>query len=95
MQSGVVHQARDLAPDLRRAVETLLGRALQEDETVSVRAFKGSVLKEAPSGNARDEAYRRLVDRIDRTAKRAEGVPGEEVDAVIDEAIDSVRRRRG
>ena len=32
------HQARALTPDTRRALETLLGRALHEEETVTVTA---------------------------------------------------------
>ena len=79
---------------MRRAAEALLGRALQEDENISVRAFKGAVLKEAPTGEAR-EAFRRLLDRVDRTARQAEGVSEAEIDAAIDEASDYVRRRRG
>ena len=96
MQSvSAIHRACDLTPDLRRAAEALLGRALQEDENISVRAFKGAVLKEAPTGEARDEAFLRLLDRVDRTARQAEGVSEAEIDAAIDEASDYVRRRRG
>jgi hypothetical protein len=36
-----------------------------------------------------------LFDRIDRTAKQAEGVPDEVVDAAIEEAVDYVRHHRG
>jgi hypothetical protein len=76
-------------------VEALLGRTLREDEKISVRAFEGSVLKEVPTGEARDEAFRRLLDRVDRTARQAEGVPEAEIDAAIDDASDYLRRRRG
>src|SRR5438552_1774871 len=80
-----------LAPSIG-LVEDLLGRALQEDENISVRAFKGEMLNEAPTGEAREEAFRRLLNRVDTTARRAEGVLEAEIDAAIDEATDYVRR---
>lgn len=86
-----IHKARDLAPDLRRAAEALLGRVLQEDESISVRAFKGDIAKQAPTGEARAEAFRRLRARIEQTAKSTQGVPEAEMDAAIDEAVDYVR----
>jgi hypothetical protein len=95
MQNTVMHKARDLSPDERRMVETLLGRAVQEDENISLRAFRGDVIKLAPTGQARENAYRRLRKRIDDTAQRTRGVPEEEIDAAIDEAADFVRHNRG
>jgi len=96
MQDSVsIHKACDLSPDLRRAVEALLGRDLQEDENISVRAFRGNIIKSAPKGKSREEAFGRLRTRIDETARRAHGVPEEEIDAAIDEAADYVRHRRG
>jgi hypothetical protein len=68
---------------------------LDEDEMVSVRTSKGQMLKDALTGDAREEAFGSLLDRIDRTAKQAEGVPEEEIDAAIDEAVDFVRHTRG
>jgi hypothetical protein len=90
-----IHKARDLSPDLRRAAEALLGRNLQEDESISVRAFKGDTVKEAPTGEARAEAFRRLRARIEQSAARAPGVPEADIDALIDEAVDQVRHHRG
>src|ERR1019366_5539966 len=90
-----IHKARDLSPDLRRAAEALLGRNLQEDESISVRAFKGDTVKEAPTGEVRAEAFRRLRARIEQTAARAPGVPEADIDALIDEAVDHVRHHRG
>lgn len=96
MQSASpIHKARDLSPNVRRAVEALLGRVLQEDENISVRAFRGNIIKQAPTGATRDEAYHRLRGRIDETAQRAEGVSEEEINAAIEEAADYVRHNRG
>jgi hypothetical protein len=86
-----IHKARDLAPELRRAAEALLGRVLQEDESISVRVFKGDIVKQALTR----EAFHRLRARIEQTAKPTQGVPEAEVDAAIDEAVDYVRHNCG
>jgi hypothetical protein len=74
-----------------RVLETLLGRTLDDDETVSVETWKRRVLNEAATGEERERAYRGLCGLMDRTAKRMEGVPEEEIDAAIDEAVEYVR----
>jgi hypothetical protein len=92
---NAIYKAHDLSPDYRRVVEALLGRGLDENESVIVRAFGGNIVQPAPTGKDRDEAFRRLRARIDETAQRADGVPEEEIDAAIDEAADYVRHHRG
>jgi hypothetical protein len=82
---------RGLSPEQRKAVENLLGRILNDDEIVSVETWTGQVVKHAATGEAREEAFRGLFELMDRTAKRAEGIPDEEIDAAIDEACDYVR----
>jgi hypothetical protein len=34
----MIHKARDLSPDQKTAIESLLGRAIAEDEAISIRA---------------------------------------------------------
>ena len=34
----MIHKARDLSPDQKTAIESLLGRDLAEDEAISIRA---------------------------------------------------------
>ena len=51
-------------------------------------------LKAALVGEARDEAFRKLMERVQRTARQAEGVPEEEIEAAIDEAVNYVRHNR-
>jgi hypothetical protein len=70
-------------------VENLLGRSLQENEAISINVYQP-----APTGQAREEASRRLLERIDRTAARAQGVPEDEIEAALDEAVDHVRHHR-
>ena len=86
MQNGALRKVKELPPDTRRAMESILGRSLQEDEAISI-----SVYKPAPTGHAREEASRRLLERIDKTAQKVKNVPEEEIDAAIDEAVDYVR----
>ena len=40
----MIHNAKDLSPDQRAAVESLLGRQILEGEAVSVRADRTSVV---------------------------------------------------
>jgi len=88
MSNSALRKARDLSSDVRDALERLLGRALQEEETISVQTYP---THEAPTGSERDEAWRRLLERIDKTAARVANVPESELDALIDEAVDFVR----
>ena len=88
MSNSALRKARDLSADIRDALERLLGRALQEEETISVQAYP---TLEAPTGSERDEAWRQLLVRIDKTAARVTNVPESELDALIDEAVDYVR----
>lgn len=88
MSNSALRKARDLSSDVRDALEKLLGRALQEEETISVQAYP---THEAPMGRERDEAWLRLLERIDKTAARVANVPESELDALIDEAVNHVR----
>ena len=92
MEKSIVLRPTEMSPEQRRAAEVLLGAAVAEDETVFVRAAKGQVIQSAPRGEARKEAFRLLLDRIDRTAQRAAHVPDAEIDAAIDEAVAYVRQ---
>ena len=67
----------------------MLGRTLQPDESVSVRAYRP---KTAPEGELRKAAYKRLFDRVDLTSGRVRGIPDAEIDQAIDEAADFVRQ---
>ena len=91
MQRTTIHKVRDLTSDERRMLESLVGGTFDEDETVIVRCSKGQVIKDAPSGEERDVAFRRLAGRIDETSARAAGVPENDIDAAISEAADYVR----
>ena len=91
MPSSVLHKARELAPDVRQAVESLLGRPLEPEEHISVMAY---LPHKAPIGPERAELAHRLKERIDKTAAKLKDVPEAELDELIDEAVDHVRHHR-
>ena len=86
MHNGALRKAAELPPDTRHAMESIIGRSLLEDEVIAINVYRP-----APSGQAREDASRQLLERIDKTAQRGRGVPEEEIDAAIDEAVDHVR----
>lgn len=86
MQTGALRRVTELSADTRHAMESILGRSLQEDEVISINTYKP-----ASRGSAREEISHRLLERVDKTAQRVKQVPDEEIDAAIDEATDYVR----
>ncbi len=91
MENIAIQKANELPSDARRAVEQVLGRALEHDEEVSIMAFSPH---EAPTGDARQALARQLEDRITRTAARVQNVSTEEQEAAIDEAVNHVRSKQ-
>ncbi|MEK7406254.1 MAG: hypothetical protein AAB225_14215 [Acidobacteriota bacterium] len=88
MQTGSIRKVGELPVAVREAIESMLGRVLHEDESVSIKTYRP---KEAPEGPAREAAYRRLLARVEKTARRARDLPEAELDPAVDEAVDSVR----
>jgi hypothetical protein len=83
----MIHNAKDLSPDQKAAIESLLGRRVLEDEAISIRAIEPPALS--------DERKRELAEQLKKyfaevDARRKPGSP-EDADDVIDEAIRSVR----
>jgi hypothetical protein len=68
----------------------LLGAPLADDEVIAVEV-KGRIIKQAATGEERERAFQAVMEFGDRMAKMAEGVPEEEIDALIDEACGYVR----
>ncbi len=89
----MVYSVKDLSADQRLAIESLLGRALSEEESVTIRP--SLIRSHAPIGQERVRAFRRYRDHLDRLAERAREVPGETIDASIQEAIEHSRQRSG
>ena len=76
--------------DARRALEALLGRRLAEEEQVSVTALPA---RRAPLGDERRIAAERLKESLRAMSQSAKAIPGDELESLIDEAVDDARRR--
>jgi hypothetical protein len=85
------HKVSDLSPDQRHTIEGLLGRQLAEDEGLSI--VPSRILKDAPAGDERKEAFDQYLSHLDKLARRAEGIEND-LDTAIDEACDRVRHHR-
>lgn len=83
----MIHQARDLSPEQRAAVELLLGRPLAESEAVSVQAFEPSPVSEDLRRDVSSK-LKALFAEVDRNVK-----PGteEQAEEIFTEAMRSSR----
>jgi hypothetical protein len=78
---------KDMSPEERLVLEHLVGRRLRDDEVEHVNP-----LKEAPTGEERERAYRDLLALCDEiAARRPSNVSDEELDRLFDEASDHAR----
>jgi hypothetical protein len=80
----------ELTAEAKQTIEVLLGRSLQENEAIRIHVYQPT-----PTREAREEASRRLLKRIDRTAARAQDISEDEIEAAIDEAVNYVRHHPG
>ena len=84
----MTHCVKDLSPEQKLAIESLLGHPLSDEESVSVKAF-------APSSLLSDEERRAAIEKLNQYFARIDAkrqpVSEEEEDAVINEALRSVR----
>lgn len=83
----MIHRAKDLSPEQRAAIESLLGRRVLEDEAISVRAIAPPALS--------DERKQELAEQLKQYFTEVDGrrKPGspEEAEDIINEALKSVR----
>jgi hypothetical protein len=80
----MIHKAKDLSPDQKMAIESLLGRSVSEDDAISIRTLgPGS----APEWLQKswESAKRQGLDRLSR----------DEIDAEIVAARKARSNRRG
>ncbi len=83
----MLRNAKDLSYDQKAAIESTLGRRIEEDEAVSIRAIEPPALS--------DERRRELTEQLKRyfaevDARRAPGSP-QDANDIIAEAIRSIR----
>ena len=83
----MIHKAKDLSPDQKAVVESLLGRQILEGEAVSVRAFEPPVL----SDERRQEIIESLKRYFAQVDANSRSVSDEEAEEAITEAMRSSR----
>jgi hypothetical protein len=83
----MIRDVKDLSPDQKLAVESLLGRSVSEQETVSIQAFQPPAISDRRRQEIAD-ALRQYFAEVD--AKRRP-VSAEEADDIINEAMRSSR----
>ena len=83
----MICNAKDLSPDQKAVIETLLGRRIQEDEAVSVRTFEPVTVSHRRRLEIADE-LRKYFAEVDAARQP---VSEEEAEDIITEAMRSVR----
>ena len=91
MQNVSIQKAGDLPQAVKSAVEHLLGRSIAPDEEISVAAVPP---QRFPPSESRAAVARNLETFLNRRADKVNGLPGEEIDAAIDEALHAARHKR-
>jgi len=84
----MIHKAKDLSSQQRLAIESLLGRAIAEQEEISIRA-----LPEVPSitPERRREIIEALRQHFEAVDANRQPVSPQEADEIINEALRSTR----
>jgi hypothetical protein len=79
----MIHKAKDLSPDQKTAIESLLGRSVDQNEAISIRTLASASAPE-------------WLQQSWETAKRAglDRLSVEEIDAEIDAARKARRNRQ-
>jgi hypothetical protein len=83
----MIRNAKDLSPDQKAVIESLLGRRVLDDEAISIRAIKPPPL----SDEQRLEMLRGLEAYFAQVDAQRQAVSPEEADAIIDEGLRSTR----
>ena len=83
----MIHKAKDLSPDQKVAIESLLGRRVLEEEAVSVRAFEPPALSDQQKHELAEQ-LRKYFAEVD--ARRRPG-SAEQAEDVLTDAIRSSR----
>ena len=71
-------------------VERWLGRAVSEDETISLNAYKPHP---APVGPEREALRREIISQAREMGSRAQEIGEDEADALVDQALAEIRRK--
>lgn len=83
----MIRTAKDLSPDQKAAIESLLGRSVREHEEISVRAIEPPAL----SSERRKELAEKLKRYFAEVDARRQPGTAEEAEEILNEAMRSVR----
>jgi hypothetical protein len=88
----MLHDVKDLSAEQRRAVETLLGRPVAEDESVSIKGIRPSgILPSRIAPEQRKEALEKLHQYFAKVDAQRRPVSEAEEEQIINEALRSTR----
>jgi hypothetical protein len=83
----MIHKAKDLSPDQKLVLESLLGRHVLEQEAISVRAFEPPAL----SDQRRQEIANELKRYFSEVDANRRPTPDAQTDDIVTEAVRSTR----
>ena len=83
----MIHKAKDLSPDQKVLIESLLGRRVLEGEAISIRAFEPPFISDEQRREVAEE-LRKYFAEVDASRKP---VSADEADEIITEALRSTR----
>ena len=89
MRHVAVQRASDLEPAARAWLKNVLGREVEDNENVTVMAWRPHP---APVGPAREAAAARLRHSLDEVSRKPQAASDAELESAIDEAMNDVRR---
>ena len=84
----MIHKGKDLSPEERVALERLVGRAISDQEDISVRVLQAS---SEISSARRQEILAELNAFFARVDAQRKPVSAEQANEIIDEALRSAR----
>lgn len=83
----MIRNAEDLSPDQKTAIESLLGRCILPNESISIRVFES----QATAGERRAEALEQFEAYFQQVDAQRAPVGADEAELIIDEALRSAR----
>ncbi len=92
MESVTVRNVRELPSDEKQSLETLLKQPLEEGQQVFIMTFRSGAVPDEATRLQSHQALLRTLDAAHEHA-RSHGIPADEADAAVDEAMRHVRPR--
>ena len=87
-----IQNVKDLQDNGKRWLENVLGQHLKENQQVFIMVFTPGVEPDEASRRQALASVKQTMTQVEKNLTD-EGVPGDEFDAAVDEAMEDVRRR--